>query len=507
MLGASDDGALAYYANAAGVFPGHDGATTVDAAEAPQAADPSNYPPATGTARVSADGAQLVFLSTPRSPATTTPTRKPACPRRRSSSTTPPPESSAASPAAPTARGRSAPRASPARSPTASSPAPPTPTSRGPSRPTAVASSSTPTTPLVASDTNRERRLSVGGAGEPNCAKADRLRRADLQRALAPAARASSTPRPTATTPSSSPTARWSAPTRAPSTSTTPASAAACPKHRKRSPASATPARDLPSEPVDPAPRHAELRPGQPESRITTSNTAVALNQRPGRKKNPSARGRAKGKGKHKGKNKKKGGSDEARRAAIDRRRSSALLALAASGSGRAVPTRRPVSGNRHPGRLGAAQGRRSTRRAWRRPIASNTSTGRLRRRRLRRRQLKTPTGSAGRARPQSGAGRDRGPRRPARPTTSPHGDQLLGPGQRRRHLHHHHGLRLAARGRRLRGCARSPTAARGDRSRLPPLPADSTSPSSTGGEFEGQPGSRSPTATCATSRSSCRRG
>ncbi len=62
MLGASDDGAFAYYANAAGVFLWHEGAT-VKVAEAPQAAEPSSYPPTTGTARVSADGDKLVFPS------------------------------------------------------------------------------------------------------------------------------------------------------------------------------------------------------------------------------------------------------------------------------------------------------------------------------------------------------------------------------------------------------------------------------------------------------------
>ncbi len=56
----------------------------------------------------------------PPSPATTTPTRKPACPIARSSSTTPPPESSPASPAGPTAPVRSAPRRSPGPAPTAS---------------------------------------------------------------------------------------------------------------------------------------------------------------------------------------------------------------------------------------------------------------------------------------------------------------------------------------------------------------------------------------------------
>lgn len=62
MLGASDDGGSAYYANGAGVFLWHEG-STVKVAEDPEAAEPSNYPPTTGTSRVSAEGDQLVFVS------------------------------------------------------------------------------------------------------------------------------------------------------------------------------------------------------------------------------------------------------------------------------------------------------------------------------------------------------------------------------------------------------------------------------------------------------------
>jgi hypothetical protein len=59
VLGASADGSYAYYVDGSGVELWHAGATTQVAA----AADPSNYPPATGTARVSADGTRLAFLS------------------------------------------------------------------------------------------------------------------------------------------------------------------------------------------------------------------------------------------------------------------------------------------------------------------------------------------------------------------------------------------------------------------------------------------------------------
>jgi hypothetical protein len=59
VLGASDDGSSVYYLGAGGLYLWHAGATTKVAA----AADPGNYPPATGTARVSADGSKLAFVS------------------------------------------------------------------------------------------------------------------------------------------------------------------------------------------------------------------------------------------------------------------------------------------------------------------------------------------------------------------------------------------------------------------------------------------------------------
>jgi hypothetical protein len=65
VLGASDDGSHVYYLAAAGLFHWSAGTST----ELPTpvkdatAADPSDYPPATGTARVSPDGTRLVFLS------------------------------------------------------------------------------------------------------------------------------------------------------------------------------------------------------------------------------------------------------------------------------------------------------------------------------------------------------------------------------------------------------------------------------------------------------------
>jgi hypothetical protein len=59
VLGAAEDGSSVYYLTSAGLFRWHLGSSEKIAA----AAAPSDYPPATGTARVSADGAQLAFLS------------------------------------------------------------------------------------------------------------------------------------------------------------------------------------------------------------------------------------------------------------------------------------------------------------------------------------------------------------------------------------------------------------------------------------------------------------
>jgi hypothetical protein len=60
VLGASASGAYVYYLDGSGVKLWHSGSTATVAA----AADPSSFPPATGTARVSADGTKLAFLAT-----------------------------------------------------------------------------------------------------------------------------------------------------------------------------------------------------------------------------------------------------------------------------------------------------------------------------------------------------------------------------------------------------------------------------------------------------------
>jgi hypothetical protein len=59
VLGTSRTGGYAYYVDGSGVKLWHSGTTVAVAV----AADPSSYPPATGTARVSADGTRLAFLS------------------------------------------------------------------------------------------------------------------------------------------------------------------------------------------------------------------------------------------------------------------------------------------------------------------------------------------------------------------------------------------------------------------------------------------------------------
>ena len=63
VLGASADGSRLYYASAAGLFLLDDGGLSEVAAGA-DAAAASDFPPATGTARLSADGTRLAFLST-----------------------------------------------------------------------------------------------------------------------------------------------------------------------------------------------------------------------------------------------------------------------------------------------------------------------------------------------------------------------------------------------------------------------------------------------------------
>jgi hypothetical protein len=60
VLGASADGTTVYYLDGSGVHRWSLGTTTTDVADA---ADAGNYPPATGTARVSGDGSRLLFLS------------------------------------------------------------------------------------------------------------------------------------------------------------------------------------------------------------------------------------------------------------------------------------------------------------------------------------------------------------------------------------------------------------------------------------------------------------
>jgi hypothetical protein len=69
VLGASEDGSSVYFQDATGLKVRHEGATTLVASGAEVAA-PGDYPPATATARVSADGAHLAFLSAAQLPPT-----------------------------------------------------------------------------------------------------------------------------------------------------------------------------------------------------------------------------------------------------------------------------------------------------------------------------------------------------------------------------------------------------------------------------------------------------
>jgi hypothetical protein len=62
VLGASEDGSRLYYETPSGLYL-WDAGTTIPVAMGPGAAATSDYPPALGTARVTADGAHLAFLS------------------------------------------------------------------------------------------------------------------------------------------------------------------------------------------------------------------------------------------------------------------------------------------------------------------------------------------------------------------------------------------------------------------------------------------------------------
>jgi hypothetical protein len=62
VLGASATGDYVYYQDAVGLKRWHGGATST-VAGGPQAADESNWPPATGAARVAPDGSRLLFVS------------------------------------------------------------------------------------------------------------------------------------------------------------------------------------------------------------------------------------------------------------------------------------------------------------------------------------------------------------------------------------------------------------------------------------------------------------
>lgn len=64
VLGSSADGSYLYYVQADGLYVWHGGATKIPTNGGTVPTDAANFPPATGTARVSADGTKLVLLST-----------------------------------------------------------------------------------------------------------------------------------------------------------------------------------------------------------------------------------------------------------------------------------------------------------------------------------------------------------------------------------------------------------------------------------------------------------
>jgi hypothetical protein len=63
VLGASSDGSTVYYATASGIFRWREG-TATQIAQGAAAVSAGDYPPATGTSRVSSDGSQLLFVAT-----------------------------------------------------------------------------------------------------------------------------------------------------------------------------------------------------------------------------------------------------------------------------------------------------------------------------------------------------------------------------------------------------------------------------------------------------------
>ena len=237
---------LVYYLTPPGLFLGHEG-PTLRSSPAPT---PASYPPATGTARVSADGRHLALRlhgadyrlrqqehQNRRTGARGLPLHRAR--RRRPASLV----CVSCNPIGGTPdRRREHPRR---QSPTAQGHWRRTSTSRGSSRPTPRVFFDT-LDALVAQDTNNDHDVyqwEAQGAG--SCARpAGCVGLISSGRGEGGAT--SSTPRPTAPTSSSSPTARSSPPTPASSTSTTPASAAASRSRRRRSPASATPASRCP---------------------------------------------------------------------------------------------------------------------------------------------------------------------------------------------------------------------------------------------------------------------
>lgn len=240
VLGASADGSYVYYLTADGLYKSH-GATTTKVAVA---ADASNYPPSSGTARVSADGTRLLFLSSASLTGYDNRDQKTGLPDTEvflydatgadqlhcvscRPNGTRPVGSSTIPGAIANGEQEGATRAYKPRALSADG--------------TRVFFDSVDAV-IASGDSNNEGDVYQWQPQGPGCTRAAGCV-ALISSGRAPVGRASPTPRPAAMTSSSSPMAPWSALTPAPSTSMTHASAAASPSRWSRSPALVIPVR------------------------------------------------------------------------------------------------------------------------------------------------------------------------------------------------------------------------------------------------------------------------
>lgn len=267
VLGSSADGSYVYYA-ASGALFARIGETTRTVAAG---ADPGDYPPASGTARVSADGTELVFMSKASLTGYD----------NKDQVTGEPDEQVYLYGAA--GNGNLACVSC-------------NPTNERPIGPSSIPGALPDGSGSTAVDVYKPRVLLNGGArvifdSEDSLTLTDTDNAGDVYEWEAPGqgtcgaapsciallsggrsagARRSSTPRPAATTSSSSPTHRWWRTIPAPSTSTTPGSAAASQSQGNRSPARETPAsRCRPRPSIRPSPPSCQARATRPSKSPT----------------------------------------------------------------------------------------------------------------------------------------------------------------------------------------------------------------------------------------------